>query len=389
MLLRGLAAPALAAHRAEALLGALRRSRRRWTACGSASRPAAGIAVAPGHAAACRELLRRADVAMYQAKRAGQRIATYAPSPGHRRRRPARPSAASCPRAVADQRVRRQLPADRRPRHRRGRSAPRRWPAGTTPSTATSTRCGSSRRSNAPACSPAFAEAVLDQALVAVRRLADGRLRPAGRGQRLAAQPARPALPRRGARPGCAAHDVPPDRLVLELTETLTLSQLDVVDRVLQPAARRRASGSPWTTSAPATPRSSLLCPDPGPRAEDRPQLRHRDGDLRRGGGRRPLHPRPRPQPRPRGRRRGRGERTAAPRPLGAGLRRRPGPPVRPRRCRPARSSPRSDAVRAAGPAPSPRRCTTPARSSGCQRPRPASPPARATRRPVCQHLPA
>ncbi|MEV6704639.1 EAL domain-containing protein, partial [Micromonospora wenchangensis] len=35
-------------------------------------------------------------------------------------------------------------------------------------------------------------------------------------------------------------HDFPPDRLVLELTETLTLSQLDVVDRVLN---RLRDSG--------------------------------------------------------------------------------------------------------------------------------------------------
>ena len=29
------------------------------------------------------------------------------------------------------------------------------------------------------------------------------------------------------------AHDLPPDRLVLELTETLTISQLEVVDQVL------------------------------------------------------------------------------------------------------------------------------------------------------------
>ena len=96
---------------------------------------AGGIALAPG-SGGVNELMRRADVAMYQAKRAGQRTATYAHArdtadvgrlmlggelqPGGRRAR-----------------VRRRLPADRRPGQRRGRSRPRRWPAGTTPSTAT------------------------------------------------------------------------------------------------------------------------------------------------------------------------------------------------------------------------------------------------------------
>ena len=47
-------------------------------------------------------------------------------------------------------------------------------------------------------------------------------------------------------------HSVPPHRLVLEITETVVMSELEVIDEVLG-ALRRWASSSPSTTSAPAS----------------------------------------------------------------------------------------------------------------------------------------
>ncbi len=79
---------------------------------------------------------------------------------------------------------------------------------------------------------PAFAEAVLDQALLACVSW-----REAGFDLPVAVNVAPRSLldPRF---PGSVmtrlrTHDLPPDRLILELTETLTISQLEVVDRVL------------------------------------------------------------------------------------------------------------------------------------------------------------
>ncbi|GAA2511807.1 bifunctional diguanylate cyclase/phosphodiesterase [Pilimelia columellifera] len=75
VLLTGLPAPAVASHRAEALLAALHHPvdiegmRVGMEASG-------GVAVATGTSGMV-ELLRRADVAMYQAKRAGERVAVY------------------------------------------------------------------------------------------------------------------------------------------------------------------------------------------------------------------------------------------------------------------------------------------------------------------------
>ena len=49
------------------------------------------------------------------------------------------------------------------------------------------------------------------------------------------------------------AHHVPPQRLVLEVTEHAVATDLDELIRAADRAARDRASGSRWTTSAPGT----------------------------------------------------------------------------------------------------------------------------------------
>ena len=151
VLLRGLPAPAVAAHRAETLLGRPARAARRWTACGSAWRPAPASPSAPA-TGGMPELLRRADVAMYQAKRAGQRIATYAP---------ARDTAdlgrltlgGELPRAVADHEftVNFQPIVDLGSGEVIGAEALARWHH--PDARRSSTRCASSTRWNAPACS--------------------------------------------------------------------------------------------------------------------------------------------------------------------------------------------------------------------------------------------
>ncbi|WBB57357.1 bifunctional diguanylate cyclase/phosphodiesterase [Verrucosispora sp. WMMD573] len=228
VLLRALPAPAVAAHRAETLLAALHEPfdidgmRLNVEASG-------GIAAAPATGGMV-ELLRRADVAMYQAKRAGQRLASYAS---------ARDTAdldrltlgGDLTRAVADHEftvkfqpivelgsgeviAAEALARWRHPTH--GMIDPLRF-------LETVERSG---------LLPAFAEAILDQALIAA-----GAWRDAGFDVPVAVNVSpRSLLDARF--PGLVlarlrAHDLPPDRLILELTETLTLSQLDVVDRVL------------------------------------------------------------------------------------------------------------------------------------------------------------
>ncbi|MFY1573670.1 putative bifunctional diguanylate cyclase/phosphodiesterase [Verrucosispora sp. WMMD703] len=228
VLLRALPAPAVAAHRAETLLAALHEPfdidgmRLNVEASG-------GIAAAPATGGMV-ELLRRADVAMYQAKRAGQRLASYAS---------ARDTAdlgrltlgGDLTRAVADHEftvkfqpivelgsgaviAAEALARWRHPTH--GMIDPLRF-------LETVERSG---------LLPAFAEAILDQALIAA-----GTWRDAGFDVPVAVNVSpRSLLDARF--PGSVlarlrAHDLPPDRLILELTETLTLSQLDVVDQVL------------------------------------------------------------------------------------------------------------------------------------------------------------
>ncbi|MFC4149285.1 putative bifunctional diguanylate cyclase/phosphodiesterase [Micromonospora mangrovi] len=235
VLLRGLPAPAIAAHRAEALLGALHEPldvdgmRISVEASG-------GIAIAPASGGMA-ELLRRADVAMYQAKRAGQRISTYAPT---------RDTAdlgrltlgGDLPRAVADHEftVNFQPIVDLGTGQVTGAEALARWHHPTHGMIDPLRFLEAVERSG---LLPAFAEAILDQALIAA-----GSWRAAGHDLPVSVNVSpRSLLDARF--PGAVlarlrAHDLPPDRLVLELTETLTLSQLDVVDRVL---SRLRDSG--------------------------------------------------------------------------------------------------------------------------------------------------
>ncbi|MDH6463527.1 diguanylate cyclase (GGDEF)-like protein [Micromonospora sp. A200] len=235
VLLRGLPAPAVAAHRAEALIGTLHQPldvdgmRISVEASG-------GIAVAPA-SGGMPELLRRADVAMYQAKRAGQRVSTYAPT---------RDTAdlgrltlgGELPRAVADHEftVNFQPIVDLASGEVTGAEALARWHHPTHGMIDPLRFLEAVERSG---LLPAFAEAILDQALLAaVSWRAAGFDLPVS----VNVSP-RSLLDARF--PGAVlarlrAHDLPPDRLVLELTETLTLSQLDVVDRVL---SRLRDSG--------------------------------------------------------------------------------------------------------------------------------------------------
>ncbi|MBF9128245.1 bifunctional diguanylate cyclase/phosphodiesterase [Plantactinospora sp. S1510] len=228
VLFHGLPAPAVAAHRAESLLTALHEPidldgmRISVEASG-------GIAVAPS-TGGMTELLRRADVAMYQAKRAGRRIATYAP---------ARDTAdlsrlalgGDLPRAVADHEftVNFQPIVDLGSGEVVAAEALARWRH---PARGTIDPLRFLETVERSGLLPAFAEAVLDQSLIAAQTW-----REAGFDLPVAVNVSpRSLLDARF--PGAVlarlrAHDLPPDRLVLELTETLTLSQLEVVDQVL------------------------------------------------------------------------------------------------------------------------------------------------------------
>jgi diguanylate cyclase (GGDEF)-like protein len=228
VLLTHLPAPAVAAHRADRLLAALYQPIE-VEGMRISVEASGGIAVAGGSGGMA-ELLRRADVAMYQAKRTGQRIATYAR---------ARDTAdvgrltlgGDLPRAVAEHQfvVNFQPIVDlasgevvsaealaRWHHPHRGDLDPRRF-------------LDAVERSG---LLPAFADAVLDLALIAA---ADWR--EAGFDIPVAVNVSpRSLLDARF--PGAVAarlraHDMPADRLVLELTETLTISQLEVVDQVL------------------------------------------------------------------------------------------------------------------------------------------------------------
>ncbi|MFI5834351.1 putative bifunctional diguanylate cyclase/phosphodiesterase [Micromonospora sp. NPDC051300] len=235
VLLRGLPAPAVAAHRAEVLLAALH-DPLDLDGMRISVEASGGIAAAPATGGMA-ELLRRADVAMYQAKRAGQRTATYAPT---------RDTAdlnrltlgGELPRAVADHEftVNFQPIVDLGSGQVVGAEALARWHHPTHGLIDPLRFLEAVERSG---LLPAFAEAILDQALIAA-----GSWHDAGFDLPVSVNVSpRSLLDARF--PGAVlarlrAHDLPPDRLVLELTETLTLSQLDVVDRVL---SRLRDSG--------------------------------------------------------------------------------------------------------------------------------------------------
>ena len=198
ILLVGLPAPALALSRAHALLAALNPPmevdgvRVSIEACG-------GVALAASHAAASGQSRNCSAAPTSPCTRPsgnGQRVVAVRAVARHgRRRRRSSLGGEICP-GDRRGRVHRQLPADRRPRHRRRGRRRGAHPLGPSAARRPGARTGSSTRSSGPASSPAFTEAVLDQALTAV----DAR---GGRpgfdlpvvGQRDAAQPARPAFP--------------------------------------------------------------------------------------------------------------------------------------------------------------------------------------------------
>ncbi|MFI7596472.1 putative bifunctional diguanylate cyclase/phosphodiesterase [Actinoplanes sp. NPDC049681] len=228
VLLTGLPAPAVATHRASDLLATLERTIE-VDGMQLTIEAAGGIALAPG-SGGVQELMRRADVAMYEAKRGGRRTAIYA----HAR------DTADVGRLVLGGELsravtRREFMVDFQPivdlasGEVVSAEALARWHhpehGDLTPMQFLETVERSGQL-------PAFAAAVLEESLTALStwREAGFDLPVAVNvSPRSLLDPTFPAtvLDRLG------AHGVPADRLVLELAETLTLSQLEVVDRTL------------------------------------------------------------------------------------------------------------------------------------------------------------
>jgi diguanylate cyclase (GGDEF)-like protein len=228
VLMVNLATPALATHRAETLLSALEPTLE-VEGMQITVEAAAGIALAPG-SGGVNELMRRADVAMYQAKRSGRQTATYA----H-----AQDTAdvgrlmlgGELQRAVAEH----EFVVDFQPIVDLGSGevisaeALARWQH---PEHGYLTPMSFLETVERSGQLPAFAEAVLNQALTA-----SDVWREAGFDLPIAVNVSpRSLLDPRFPETVLAClqrHAVPPDRLVLELAETLTISQLDVVGRAL------------------------------------------------------------------------------------------------------------------------------------------------------------
>ncbi|GGK93599.1 putative bifunctional diguanylate cyclase/phosphodiesterase [Mangrovihabitans endophyticus] len=228
VLFTGLPTPAMATHRAETLFRELESSvevegmRLTVEACG-------GIALFPGSGGVT-EVLRRADVAMYQAKRSGRRITTYAHS-----RDPADVNrlvlGGELRRAIAEG----EFVVDFQPIVDLGTGdvvsaeALARWEHPDHGCLTPMRFLETVERSDQL---PAFADAVLEQSLSAVSIW-----REAGFDLPVAVN----VSPRSLLDPGfpdavlerLSRHAVAPDRLTLELAETLTISQLDVVGRAL------------------------------------------------------------------------------------------------------------------------------------------------------------
>jgi diguanylate cyclase (GGDEF)-like protein len=228
VLLTGLATPAMAAHRAATMLAALDETID-VDGMRLAIEAAGGIALAPG-AGGVEELLRRADVAMYQAKRSGRRIATYVHAS----------DTASVDRLVLGSDLGRAVAehefivdfqpiVDLASGEVVSAEALARWHHPEHGNLTPMQFLETVERSGQLA---AFADAVLEQSLAAV-----GTWREAGFDLPVAVN----VSPRSLLDPDfpaavltrLASHAVPADRLVLELTETLTISQLEVVARAL------------------------------------------------------------------------------------------------------------------------------------------------------------
>jgi diguanylate cyclase (GGDEF)-like protein len=225
----GLPAPAVAVPRAHGVLAALTQPIE-LDGMRMSVEASAGVATAPGKGGVD-ELLRRADVAMYQAKRAGQRVALY---------ERARDTAdlhslalgGDLARAVAEGEfaVNFQPIVDLGTGEVIAAEALARWNHPALGDLSPSRFLDAVERSG---LLPAFAQAVLDQALEAVKSL-----RAAGFSLPVAVNVSPRSL-LDATFPGMvisrlAAHDLPSEVLVVELTESLTLSQLEVVDEVLR-----------------------------------------------------------------------------------------------------------------------------------------------------------
>ncbi len=228
VLMVGLPTPALAGHRAKTVLSTLENSVA-VEGMQITVEAAGGIALAPG-SGGVNELMRRADVAMYQAKRAGQQTATYA----H-----AQDTAdvgrlmlgGELHRAVAEH----EFVVDFQPIVDLGSGevtsaeALARWHH---PEHGYLTPMEFLQTVERSGQLPAFADAVLDQALEA-----SDLWREAGFDLPVAVNVSPRSLldPRfpETVLARLSRHAVPADRLIFELAETLTLSQLDVVGRAL------------------------------------------------------------------------------------------------------------------------------------------------------------
>jgi diguanylate cyclase (GGDEF)-like protein len=229
VLLTGLPTPAIATHRAESLLSTLDRSIE-VDGMQLTVEASGGIALVAGSGGVT-ELLRRADVAMYQAKRSGQRTVNYVHSTdtadvGRLM------LGGALKRAVAQQ----QFFVDFQPIVELGTGevvsaeALARWHH---PEHGNITSMQFLETVERSGQLPAFADAVLEQSFTAVRTW-----REAGFDLPVAVDVSPRSL-LDPAFPGTilsrlSRHGVEPDRLVLELTETLTISQLEVVERSLR-----------------------------------------------------------------------------------------------------------------------------------------------------------
>ncbi|GAA2578502.1 hypothetical protein GCM10010435_63620 [Winogradskya consettensis] len=228
VLLAHLPTPAVASHRAAAMLTCLEPpivvDGMQLTV-----EAAGGIALAPG-SGGVQELMRRADVAMYQAKRGGQSTATYAHA--HDTADVGRLMlGGELTRAVAEHEffVDFQPIVDLASGEVTSAEALARWHH---PEHGNLTPMQFLQTVERSGQLPAFADAVLEESLTALSVWRDAGFNlpvAVNVSPRSLLDPTFPAtvLDR------LAAHSVPPDRLVLELAETLTLSQLDVVDRAL------------------------------------------------------------------------------------------------------------------------------------------------------------
>ncbi|MET0954425.1 MAG: diguanylate cyclase, partial [Cryobacterium sp.] len=228
VLFTGLPTPAMATHRATSLLATLDRVIE-VDGMGLTIEASGGIAIAPGSGGVT-ELLRRADVAMYQAKRAGQRTANYV----HAR------DTSDVGRLMLGGELIRAVAAgefvvdfqpivDLASGEVVSAEALARWHH---PEHGTLTPMQFLETVERSGHLPDFADAVLEQSLTAVTtwREAGFDLPVAVNvSPRSLLDPKFPAAVLRRLK----SHSVPADRLVLELAETLTISQLEVVERTL------------------------------------------------------------------------------------------------------------------------------------------------------------